>query len=270
MFSNVLIPVDFTSFSLNALERAVAIARYFEVGVTAIHVLVEDAATAPSADAARSRLLELLHEVNAPSPRAIVVIGDPATEIVKLAVAAPTDLLVMPSQGRTGAAEGTCGSVSKEVLCHAPGPVIVVPSTAGARPADAGGAFRRIACAIDFSPASLKALRHAGELAGAAGAPLLVVHVLPAAAASRTDAAEGQVMWRHRLHVSAHCEIPEGVCVEERLKTGDAAEEILRLADEEQSDLIVIGGHKGNPPGCVMNAIVTRSRCPVLVVRVSR
>src|SRR6185503_3835433 len=139
---NILIPIDFTTFSRGALERAVAIARSFGATVTALHVLAEDAAVDSKADAARSHLLELLHEVNAPSPRAIVAIGDPATEIVKLAAAAPTDLIVMPAQGRTGAAEGTCGSVSKEVLCHAPGPVIVVPATAGARPADAGGAVR--------------------------------------------------------------------------------------------------------------------------------
>ena len=52
--------------------------------------------------------------------------------------------------------------------------------------------------------------------------------------------------------------------------TGDPASEILRLAQEESADLIVIGGHRGNPPGCVMNAVVTRSRCPALAVRVSR
>jgi nucleotide-binding universal stress UspA family protein len=53
------------------------------------------------------------------------------------------------------------------------------------------------------------------------------------------------------------------------LQTGDPAASILQLANEEPCDLIVIGAHRGNPPGCVMHSVLTRSRCPVFTVRVS-
>ena len=51
--------------------------------------------------------------------------------------------------------------------------------TRGSSSAPAGQkGLRRIACAIDFSPASLKALRYAGGLAEACRSTLLVTHVL--------------------------------------------------------------------------------------------
>jgi nucleotide-binding universal stress UspA family protein len=43
--------------------------------------------------------------------------------------------------------------------------------------------------------------------------------------------------------------------------------EILRLARDEHADLIVIGGHRGHPPGCVLSGVVAGASCPVLVVR---
>ena len=289
MFNNILCPLDFTTFSHQALECAVAIARSCGAAVTAIHVVADAGAPFSIADPARlgwttddvarmqAHLLKALQEVEAPSPRAVVAVGDPATEIVKLAAAEPTDLIVMPSYGWTGRAEGTCGSVTTQVLSHAHAPVMVVPDAVGDRPANLGGGFRRIACGINFSPASLKALRSAGALASAAHAQLVVTHVLPIGTASLTAATDRgspdrepvTSMWTRRLRSSVHSEVPADVTVEARLRTGEPAGEILRLADEEHCDLIVIGGHRGNPAGCVMNTIVIRSRCPVLVVRVS-
>lgn len=77
-------------------------------------------------------------------------------------------------------------------------------------------------------------------------------------------------IWRRRLHEATDLDLPKGADVQERLSVGDPATEILRLAADQNADLVVIGGHRGNPPGCVMNALVIRSRCPVLAVRVSR
>ena len=62
----------------------------------------------------QAHLLKVLQEADAPSPTAVAVCGDPAVEIVKLAGSLPADLIVLGARGRTGLAEGTCGSVTEE------------------------------------------------------------------------------------------------------------------------------------------------------------
>lgn len=286
MFNNILCPIDFTTFSHHALERAVVIARSVGAALTGIHVVDAPGSIADMPRRAwttedwasmQAQTLKTLQEVNAPSPRAVVVLGDPAVEIVKLAGAEAIDLIVMPSHGRTGRATGLLGSVTEQVVGHAPTPVVVVPDAPVVRPSTPDGGFRRIACAVDFSPASLRALRYAGDLARGGRAQLVVTYVLPAGEVATTDAsvhrspdAESVTsIWSRRLHAIAHSDLPADVSVEERLRTGDPATEILQLANEERCDLIVIGGHRGNPPGCVMNAVVSQSTCPVLTARVS-
>jgi nucleotide-binding universal stress UspA family protein len=290
MFQHILCPIDFTSFSDRAVRQAIAIARCYGAAITGIHVIEHHCARSTvreaidpyptTADLTRlqTHLLKVLQEADAPSPTGVTVCGDPAAEIVKLAGSLPADLIVLGARGRTGLADGTCGSVTAEVLCHAPSPVITVPHTWESSAPAGQKVFRRIACAIDFSPASLKGLRYASALAEACRSTLLVSHVMESETAfasipNRFGSPEprtAESSWRHRLHEAAARDLPQGAEVQERLMTGDPASEILRLAQEESADLIVIGGHRGNPPGCVMNAVVTRARCPVLAVRVSR
>jgi nucleotide-binding universal stress UspA family protein len=288
MFSNILCPIDFTTFSHHALLRAVGIARSYGAAVTGLYVVephmpfaaetTRPASTTPDLNRMQAQVLKKLQEVNAPSPRALAVLGTPSLEIVKVAGSLPADLIVLPSRGRTGRAEGTCGSVTQQVLCHAPSPVIVVPDPSDSPAQESRGAFRRILCGINFSPASLKALRYAGELAGSAQADLLVTYVLPVDEASAsiprdpdsTNPQNAISIWGKRLHEAAHGDLPPGLRVDDRLRVGDPSAELLHLADEADCDLIAIGGHRGNPSGCVMNAVVTRSRCPVLTVRVAR
>jgi nucleotide-binding universal stress UspA family protein len=287
MFSNILCPIDFTSFSHRALAQAVGIARSFSATVTGVYVADRDCPSA--ADAWRrawtteelpdiqAQVLKKLQEMDAPSPRAVAVLGNPGLEIVKLAGALSADLIVMPSYGRSGQTEHACGSVTAYVLCHAPAPVLIVPDAHGTVASALTAGFDRIVCGINFSPASLKALRYAGEL-GSASCRLFVTHVMSvedAAAISPRNAdfsgsEDATTLWRRRLHEAAHIDVPRGVQVEDRLRIGDPAEEILRLAEEERADLIVIGGHRGNPSGCVMNAVASRSHCPVLTVRAPR
>jgi sulfate permease, SulP family len=137
MFHNILCPIDFTTFSHDALERAVAIARSSGGAVTGIYVA--DNGLAPTADGSQqpwtidelprmqAQVLKMLQEVGAPSPMAVALIGIPAVEIVKVARALPVDLIVMPSCGRTGRIEHACGSVTTRVLCDSPVPVLVIP-----------------------------------------------------------------------------------------------------------------------------------------------
>ena len=264
MFHNILCPIDFTTFSHTALEHAVGIAHAHGASVTGLHVVPAGAAHDPNLpkwtteDLRRleAQVLKVLREADAPSPRAIAVVGDPALEIEKLASALPADVIVMPRHGWTGLMTHASGSVTEHVMCHARAPIIVVPESA--KRLAPTSEMHRIVCGIDFSPASLKALRYAGDLASADHRQLIVTHVDPNGPST---------LWRGRLHTVTANDIPPGVAVQERVQVGNPASEILRLAREDGADLIAIGGHRGHPPGCVMSGVVAGASCPILIVR---
>ena len=282
MGERILCPIDFTAFSHHAVQYAVALARSNESTITGLHVV----AAAPTARVVRqetsdqverlkAQTLSALQEAGAQSPEAIAVRGDPAEEIVHLAIRLPADLIVMASHGRTGFASTMCGSVTANVLRHSTCPVLTVPRSS---PTPEGSAlFRRILCAVDFSPASLHALRRAEKLAAATHSPLVILHVLRSAVsqaapredspASNLEQLERREMWRRRLREVVGAEGPPTIPVTEQVCEGDPADEILRVAEADGCDLIVIGAHGGNPLNCTLNKVVRRSMRPVLTLR---
>jgi universal stress protein A len=58
--------------------------------------------------------------------RVRVVTGDPATEIVRLAKEEKSDLIVLPTHGRTGFSHVFFGSVAEKVVRHAECPVLTL------------------------------------------------------------------------------------------------------------------------------------------------
>jgi nucleotide-binding universal stress UspA family protein len=128
----------------------------------------------------------------------------------------------------------------------------------------------------DFSPASEFCLEQATTLARARGATLLICHVeepplsygggemyygLPAAE-------ERNLAELLEAVVPTHPAVP----YEHRLLSGDPATEIVRLAEQEGVDLIVLGTHgrtglKRLLMGSVAEAVVRRATCPVLTVK---
>jgi universal stress protein A len=284
MFRHILCPIDFTTFSHTALAHAVMIARAHGAAVTGLHVMAAPTAqnlhvpkwTTEDLSRMEAQVLKVLREAGAPSPRALAVAGDPAFEIEKVVSALPADLVVMPIHGWKGLMTGACGSVTEHVLCHARAPIMIVPDSSTHLTPACDGGFHRIVCGIDFSPAAVRALRYAGVLASADRGHLIVTHVVSGNDNSSTamtgrdaqDPNSPSALWRQRVHLAADTDIPPGVSVQERVQVGDPAAEILRLAGDEQSELIVIGGHRGHPPGCVMSAVVAGASCPVLVIRV--
>src|SRR5262249_23190085 len=64
------------------------------------------------------------------------------------------------------------------------------------------------------------------------------------------------------------------LAVEHRLAEGDAAQEIVRIADEEKADLIVMGTHGrtglGRLMGSVAEKVVRQASCPVLTLKAAQ
>ncbi|HVF10427.1 MAG TPA: universal stress protein [Abditibacteriaceae bacterium] len=140
--------------------------------------------------------------------------------------------------------------------------------------------FKKILCPTDFSEASYEALARAVALAEQGMSELCVVHVEPpaqtmTALAGLTPSAEDEPT-RRAAAIKNLCavleeRVPAAVRSRALLKQGEAAEQIVRAAQEEDVDLIVLTTHgaRGWQPGVlgsVAEAIVRTAACPVLSI----
>lgn len=138
--------------------------------------------------------------------------------------------------------------------------------------------YGRILVVLDATPAAAFALRHAVAYAVDHGSRLtlltVVAHprafvvaagVLPQSLAVEM---EREAVARQR-HVIAT--LPQGVSVTSIVRHGDAADEILRVVDEQHVDLVCIGAQgrgrvAGALLGSVSQTVVRRSPVPVVML----
>ncbi|ETW98692.1 MAG: universal stress protein UspA [Candidatus Entotheonella factor] len=150
-FSSVLIPVDFSSYALQALAKAADIAAHFGSQLTVLYVIHPDTGTLavakhlklPSSsneaddtigtmiDEQRNRAYAALEAFLPPRlaqhPIELrVVFGRPFERIVETAVQSESDLIIMGTHGRTGITRVALGSVTERVVRLAPCPVLTV------------------------------------------------------------------------------------------------------------------------------------------------
>lgn len=130
----------------------------------------------------------------------------------------------------------------------------------------------RILFPTDFSHAGETALAMATSLARDTGATLLIVHIeeppAPDAAGELYSPSLGQLQ---RMLDEVHPLDPAVSC-EHRLLSGDPAQVIVQLAEQEGVDVIVMGTHGRSGirrvlMGSVAEAVVRRAKCPVLTCK---
>lgn len=145
--------------------------------------------------------------------------------------------------------------------------------------------MKTVLVAVDFSDASRKVLDVAGEYARALGAGLVALHVVEpiatyvpvGAAMDVIETAPPPVLDETLAAQRAHLErlAGGGEDVEAVTVVGLAADEIVSLAKERNSALIVLGSHGHGAiyhlfAGSVVTGVLKRSSVPVLVVPVGR
>ncbi len=296
----ILCPCDFSEFSTHALGYATALAKWYESSITALHVHPSvppppsEMPVYPQPIALTAEMRETIQvELRRFAGRArsagvpieaVLLEGDPVTEILRYARAMPADLVILGTHGRGGFERWVLGSVTEKVLRKAPCPVLTVPRSAPV-PAPADPAvFRRILCPIDFSRTSLRALDYAFSLAKEADAGLVLMHaseafpdetpVGPLRADVHGYLRELEEVARQRLHGL----VPEGArewCKPEILVApGKPYREILRVAQARETDLIVMGVQGRNALdlmlfGSTTQHVVRQAACPVLTIRAS-
>jgi universal stress protein A len=142
--------------------------------------------------------------------------------------------------------------------------------------------IKKILVPTDFSDASLQGIAAAAELAGLFQAELLLANVVPVLPPKPTDPNfEFEVPeYEGILHKDAEAKlaellrtsVPAAIKARSVLGHGSPAKEIIRLAEEEKIDLIVIAthGHSGWHHlilGSVAEKVIRHAPCPVFAVR---
>jgi nucleotide-binding universal stress UspA family protein len=287
--SHVLCPVDFSDISQRALHHASALAGWYQARLTVVHMFplmpVMDVPPPVLDEETRARLLEDLERFTACVPQATpldlrVEKCESVHEAIQaFAARAGVDLLVIGSHGRSGFTRILLGSVAERVIRQAPCPTMVVPARVHDVVADAPARFRTILCPVDFSDNSLLAAEYAVNLAEETDAQLRLLHVvsmppgldeLELTLADVREQVEADRL--RRLEQLVPAEAPDYCTVKSAVRTGAVHREILAAADEQPSDLIVIGAHgRGAMDAAFFGSNAARvaraAKCPVLVVR---
>jgi nucleotide-binding universal stress UspA family protein len=140
--------------------------------------------------------------------------------------------------------------------------------------------LKKILIPTDFSDHSDQALRWGASLAEKYSALMLLLHVIPPAmeevsthgSASEEIIMELEAKVEARLYEIALTDLDDTRPVEVKIAVGKPAEEILRVAGEEEVDLIVMGahGHSGLAHallGSTAETVLRTAPCPVFTVR---
>ena len=192
---NIVVPIDFSKMSVQAIQIAKRLARRFAASIHLAHVrqfncAADFVAPAPpivpfsfmpyEQDGERSALKELetvARESGVSSARCHVLNGaSPFDEICRLPQTISADLIVTPTHGRTGLKHVFLGSTAERIVQHSSCPVLVTRRSAGQ--SNNGSRFRikTILVPVDFSDCSREGLQYAIAFANEFGAKIILLH----------------------------------------------------------------------------------------------
>ena len=291
MLERILCPVDFSETSQHAIDHALALATWYGAQITALHAYDE---TGANNEVQRLRVdlaAEFRQRGANPAPVDIrVQAGSPTRPILDCAASLPADLIVMGTHGLSGFEHLVLGSVAEKVLRRASCPVFTVPPSAHSTSVLP---FKQLLCAVDFSPCSKRALEFAFSVANQAGARLTLLHVLEWPWPEPPPPAFDELPHEQAVQLAEFRRARETDALERldalvpgtvrgdrtpisRCAHGKPYVELLRLAEEQHADLIVLGVHGGRHPiglsvlGSTANQVVRRATCPVVTMRSGR
>lgn len=267
---SALTAVDFSEWTGPVLRAAAELARLYRASLTAVYAEQflpppyftegDIKALADLLDlqrrTARQHLEELVRQEISYPVHARLVETYPAEAILRTAEEIEAGLLILGTHGRSGLNRLLMGSVAEKVVRQAQVPVLVVKR-------EAPLSFQRLLCPVNYTPVAMEALRHAADLASRAGAELVVMSVEESGAVRRDH--EEQLRALIPQPLQDHCRLRPAV------RRGEAAEQILQLAAEEHSDLIVIGAQhrpllEATIIGTTSVRVMRHAPCSVLTV----
>jgi nucleotide-binding universal stress UspA family protein len=285
MFERLVVAYDGSEPAVAAADLAFELARRRGARLTLAYVLElpdpypELPQVAPGIERAEEDWRRRLAALAAGAPEAasveteVLVASKAGRALLELLQEHRAEVLVGGTHGVGGLKRTLLGSVSQQLLEHAPCSVLLVRD----RPRLEGS--RTVVAGVDGSGATPAVLAIAGRAAAVLSAQLVLAHatdeLIPSFASTdqkhalRAGAREqGQrILGEARASVVAPLE-----AVTEDLREGRATHELVALCDERRPVLAVVGsrglhGFKGLLLGSTARHLVNTAPCPVLIVR---
>jgi nucleotide-binding universal stress UspA family protein len=247
LFERILVPTDMSDFGELALRFALVFSERLGSEITLLnaeeiswfateHSLGYYFENAPEAKVALTNRLNAYAAARLPATvKSSALFADdlPERAIVKTAHDLDASLIIMGTHGRHGFRRALLGSVTERVLRETDIPVITVRPPLF--PADSQATLRTVLCPVNFTDIARTALEQACAIAESFQAQLVVMHV--------ADEIEprlfGGVQEEFRHWVDPL--VRTNALYKEIVVQGDAAEQVLDVADRIDADLLVIG-----------------------------
>ncbi len=285
----ILVPVVLADTSRHVVHQAAWLARRFRAEIILLHVVTPLNYPAGMLESGHEitardlhahivqRAQEDLDQALQPALDGIAVTrvllrGDPAQEIVKMARDRNVDLIMMSTHGDGAFYRFLLGSVTAKVLHE-----IQCPVWTGAHLEEAPSrefSIRRVLCSVDLTAHNRHTLSRAAEMAAAVDATLTLVHITSSVEIYGPGGSHVDPAWKDRIVGAAATEIAKlqqdvGTKAEVIIDSGDVTELLNRAAQRAKADVLVIGripgrshlGDNGEGYG-----IIRASQIPVLSV----
>jgi len=261
---HVVAAADETEVSRNAIRTALGWAHRTSARLTILSVSHRKAmATGDSQPSAVTTIERwLAHEIaegDAAAPRIAEASGVPSVEIARFAEESAADLLVLGRKPRSAVTRRLLGDTADAVARRSRVPCLFVPGP--------DGVPSRLLAALDGTERGFTVFQRAAWLAEALGAGLDLVTVERALSDEPAHLARDVREARTENLVRAVGASARAL----RVRRGDVVTEILREVDARHAHVLLIGYHRGGPPGfveagSVARQLTHRAPCAVLTI----
>lgn len=281
-FRNILFPTDFSANAYAALKYAAAFAR--QSGGRVVLFSVQDAK--PVWHSQLDKLLSdpVLKGVDAEK---VLVAGEPASEIAQGAIDHDVDLITVVMRDRNRLSRAFGSSIAEDIVAEAPCAVLCVRTAqrdfVNQHDGQTEIQLKRVLLATNFRPSSAAATQLATQIANHMGAELHAVYVIGDYFEQISVIfPEGGLAALTRLRSYAQERLAQftrsGVGgTATHIAEGRPYQEIVKLADTLQADLIVIGTAvhgslfgSSQVLGSEIERVIRNAPCPVLCVPATR
>jgi nucleotide-binding universal stress UspA family protein len=268
-FKTIAVATDLSDTASSTLRYAQAMARMYQSTLVLVHVIDPLAYALPNGTpsllaanaGAVTELKKMEEETSALGipVHSVIESGIVCESILQAVNDHHADLLVLGTRAKTEAGRVALGTVARQILARSRCPILTVsPDAADSLPW--AGCWHRVLAATDFSPASIRALKCAHQIALR---QLILLHV------SEYQKGNEYSRCRERLRFLAPFNESHTVPVEHIVVPGKASEVIPEYAQRFGVDLVVLGSpenelteedfHKST-----VLQVISKVMCPVL------
>jgi len=274
VFKKILVPIDFSSCSLDALKYAIGVADTFNAKITIVHIYPIPAVGDTTFFMDKSMLetiekrirveFKIIEHYNTALKKKpveyVVKMGFVVNDMLEVIREQRIDLIVMGTKGTSNKLQDIFGSTTLEVIQKADCPVVVIPENTKNQ------VIKKVAFAADFQQKNIDGpLKKAKQFAKQYGAQMKIIHV------GKGVMSHEEIDKRNKILATVEKGIKTIENTYDYIHDPDVVEGIENYIKSERIDLIVLTPHRYNLLERLFKESVTRklalhSQIPLLAI----